>query len=211
MNGEWQEQTSFFNVVCWGDLGENAATSLTKGARAIVTGRLEQRSWETAEGEKRSVVEVVADEVGPSLRWATAQIERTERSAGDGGSRAAATHQVQAQVPLQAPAPASPIPSTATKSRSDIHQLISSQEGPGDGQGKGSKTPPTPTWQGRQPRKYKKKTSPLVIDKVEYVDYKDVDLLRRFMSDRAKIRNTPRLGQQPSAAARHRQHDQDRA
>ena len=84
-NGEWQEQTSFFNVVCWGDLGENAATSLTKGARAIVTGRLEQRSWETAEGEKRSVVEVVADEVGPSLRWATAQIERTERSAGDGG------------------------------------------------------------------------------------------------------------------------------
>ena len=84
-NGEWQEQTSFFNVVCWGDLGENTATSLTKGARAIVTGRLEQRSWETAEGEKRSVVEVVADEVGPSLRWATAQIERTERTGGDGG------------------------------------------------------------------------------------------------------------------------------
>jgi single-strand DNA-binding protein len=84
-NGEWQEQTSFFNVVCWGDLGENAATSLTKGSRAIVTGRLEQRSWETNDGEKRSVVEVVADEVGPSLRWATAQIERTERTGGDGG------------------------------------------------------------------------------------------------------------------------------
>jgi single-strand DNA-binding protein len=71
--------------VCWGDLGENAATSLTKGSRAIVTGRLEQRSWETNDGEKRSVVEVVADEVGPSLRWATAQIERTERTGGDGG------------------------------------------------------------------------------------------------------------------------------
>jgi single-strand DNA-binding protein len=84
-NGEWQEQTSFFNVVCWGDLGENVATSLTKGARVIVTGRLEQRSWETADNEKRSVVEVIADEVGPSLRWATAQIERTERSGGDGG------------------------------------------------------------------------------------------------------------------------------
>jgi single-strand DNA-binding protein len=84
-NGEWQEQTSFFNVVCWGDLGENAATSLTKGSRVIVTGRLEQRSWETQENEKRSVVEVVADEVGPSLRWATAQSERTERSGGDGG------------------------------------------------------------------------------------------------------------------------------
>lgn len=94
-NGEWQEQTSFFNVTCWGDLGENAATSLTKGARAIVTGRLEQRSWETQEGEKRTVVEVVADEVGPSLRWATCQIERTERTGGDGGysgGNAGATH-----------------------------------------------------------------------------------------------------------------------
>jgi single-strand DNA-binding protein len=84
-NGEWQEQTSFFNVVCWGELGENAAATLTKGSRAIVAGRLEQRSWETQDGEKRSVVEVVADEVGPSLRWAQAQVERTERSGGDGG------------------------------------------------------------------------------------------------------------------------------
>lgn len=84
-NGEWQEQVSFFNVTCWGDLGENVATSMTKGSRIIVTGRLEQRSWETSEGEKRTVVEVIADEVGPSLRWATAQIERTERSSGDGG------------------------------------------------------------------------------------------------------------------------------
>lgn len=78
-NGEWQEQTSFFNVVAWGELGENSAASLVKGSRAIVTGRLEQRSWETNEGEKRSVVEVVADEIGPSLRWAQAQVERTER------------------------------------------------------------------------------------------------------------------------------------
>jgi len=79
-NGEWQEQTSFFNVVCWGELGENASATLTKGARAIVAGRLEQRSWETQDGEKRSVVEVIADEVGPSLRWAQAQVERTERT-----------------------------------------------------------------------------------------------------------------------------------
>ena len=84
-NNEWQEQTSFFNVVCWGELGENASATLTKGARAIVTGRLEQRSWETQDGDKRSVVEVVADEVGPSLRWAQAQVERTERSSSDGG------------------------------------------------------------------------------------------------------------------------------
>ena len=67
-DGEWQEQTSFFNIVCWGELGENASATLTKGARAIVTGRLEQRSWENNEGEKRSVVEIRIDEIGPSLR-----------------------------------------------------------------------------------------------------------------------------------------------
>jgi single-strand DNA-binding protein len=80
-NGEWQERVSFFNITCWGQLGENAASSLTKGARAIVTGRLEQREYETREGEKRNVVEVVADEIGPSLRWATAAVERTRRAA----------------------------------------------------------------------------------------------------------------------------------
>ena len=61
VNNEWQEQTSFFNVVAWGQLGENAAASLTKGTRVIVTGRLEQRSYETQNGEKRSVVEISAD------------------------------------------------------------------------------------------------------------------------------------------------------
>ena len=86
-NNEWVEQVSFFNVVCWGELGENAAATLTKGSRAIVTGRLEQRSYET-NGEKKSIVEVVADEVGPSLRWAQAQIERTERTGGGEGGNA---------------------------------------------------------------------------------------------------------------------------
>jgi len=88
-NGEWQEQTSFFNIVCWGDLGENVAASLHKGSRTIVNGRLEQRSYDTSEGEKRSVVEVIADEVGPSLRWATATVERTERTDGSGGGAGA--------------------------------------------------------------------------------------------------------------------------
>jgi single-strand DNA-binding protein len=83
-NGEWQEKTSFFNVTAWGQLGENAAASLNKGSRAIVTGRLEQRSYETQDGEKRSVVEVVADEIGPSLRWATAQVDRNDRREGAG-------------------------------------------------------------------------------------------------------------------------------
>ncbi len=82
VNNEWQEQTSFFNVTAWGTLGENAAASLNKGMRVIVTGRLEQRSYETKEGEKRSVVEIVADEIGPSLRWARAEVERIARDSG---------------------------------------------------------------------------------------------------------------------------------
>jgi single-strand DNA-binding protein len=85
VNNEWQEQTSFFNVVAWGQLGENAASSLNKGARIIVNGRLEQRSYETQEGEKRNVVEVIADELGPSLRWATAQVDRNDRRSADAG------------------------------------------------------------------------------------------------------------------------------
>jgi single-strand DNA-binding protein len=82
---EWEEATSFFNVVAWREMAENAGESLAKGARVIVTGRLEQRSWETPDGEKRSVVEIVADEIGPSLRWATAQVVKNERRSGDGG------------------------------------------------------------------------------------------------------------------------------
>ena len=76
---EWEEATSFFDVVCWREMAENVSESLTKGSRVVVTGRLEQRSWETADGDKRSKVEVVADEVGPSLRWATAQVTKNER------------------------------------------------------------------------------------------------------------------------------------
>ncbi|MHB1787378.1 MAG: single-stranded DNA-binding protein [Acidimicrobiales bacterium] len=83
---EWEEATSFFDVVCWREMAENVGESLTKGARVVVTGRLDQRSWETPEGDRRSKVEIVADEVGPSLRWATAQITKNERRGpGDSG------------------------------------------------------------------------------------------------------------------------------
>lgn len=82
---EWEEKVSFFNVVCWREMAENAAASLGKGTRILVTGRLEQRSYETQDGEKRSVVEVIADEIGPSLRWAEAQVTRNERRQGEGG------------------------------------------------------------------------------------------------------------------------------
>ncbi len=81
-SGEWQEATSFFDVVCWRELAENVSESLGKGSRVLVTGRLEQRTWETKEGEKRNVVEIIADEVGPSLRYATAKVERNERRGG---------------------------------------------------------------------------------------------------------------------------------
>jgi len=79
----WEESTSFFDVVCWRELAENVALSLVKGARVIVSGRLEQHTWETDAGERRSRVEITADEVGPSLRFATAEISRAERRAPD--------------------------------------------------------------------------------------------------------------------------------
>ncbi|HEU4750365.1 MAG TPA: single-stranded DNA-binding protein [Acidimicrobiia bacterium] len=79
---EWQEETSFFSGTLWRDHAENAAETLQKGMRVIVVGRLEQRSWETQEGEKRSVIEVSIEEIGPSLRWATATVNRTARTGG---------------------------------------------------------------------------------------------------------------------------------
>ena len=73
----WRDgDTSFFRVNVWRQLAEHVAESLAKGDRAVVTGRLKSRSWETPEGDKRSVVEVEADEVAPSLRWATAKPQR---------------------------------------------------------------------------------------------------------------------------------------
>jgi single-strand DNA-binding protein len=81
---EKRESTSFFDVVCWGTLAENAATSLARGTRVIVVGRLDQRSWETQEGEKRSKVEITAEEIAPSLRWATVHVTRNERRTPEG-------------------------------------------------------------------------------------------------------------------------------
>jgi single-strand DNA-binding protein len=86
--GGWEDgDTSFYQVVAWRSLAENVAESLSKGARVLVYGTLRQRSWETPEGERRSVVEVQADEVGPSLRWATAKPERTRAKAAGGGRK----------------------------------------------------------------------------------------------------------------------------
>lgn len=78
-NGERVEQTDFFNVNAWRNLAENIAETLKTGSRVIVVGRIQSRSWETEDGQKRTVVEIEADEVGPSLRWATAQVTKTTR------------------------------------------------------------------------------------------------------------------------------------
>jgi single-strand DNA-binding protein len=85
--GDWDEATSYFDVVCWGQLAENAAQSLGRGTRVVVSGRLDQRSWETQEGERRSKIEITADEVAPSLRWATASVSKNERRSPDGGGQ----------------------------------------------------------------------------------------------------------------------------
>jgi single-strand DNA-binding protein len=81
---EWEEATSWIDVTCWAQLAENVAESVGRGTRVTVTGRLDQRSWETDNGDKRSKVEIVADDVAISLKWATATAQRNERS--DSGS-----------------------------------------------------------------------------------------------------------------------------
>lgn len=79
-SGEWKDGDALFmRCSAWRQLGENVAESLRKGTRVLVTGRLKQRSYETREGEKRTVVEMEADEVGPSLRYASAEVRRVER------------------------------------------------------------------------------------------------------------------------------------
>jgi single-strand DNA-binding protein len=87
VNGEWQDQTSFMNVVLWDQLAENAAASLSKGTRVLVSGRLDVREYEARDGSgKRQSVDIVADEIGPTLRWATVTVERTPpRGGGEGG------------------------------------------------------------------------------------------------------------------------------
>ena len=83
-----EEVVSFFDITAWNQLAENASESLSKGMRVMVYGRLDQRSWETQDGDRRSKVEIIADEIAPSLRWATAEVTRNARSdnsAGGGG------------------------------------------------------------------------------------------------------------------------------
>jgi single-strand DNA-binding protein len=85
-SGEWKDgETLFMSCAVWRQAAENVAESLQKGMRVVVQGRLKQRSFETREGERRTVVELDVDEVGPSLRNATAKVTKTTRSGGGGG------------------------------------------------------------------------------------------------------------------------------
>jgi single-strand DNA-binding protein len=85
----WRDgDTSFYRVTAWRDLATNLTDSLSKGDRVVIVGQLRMRSWETPEGEQRSVVEVTAEEVAPSLRWATAKPERASRK-GNGEAKPA--------------------------------------------------------------------------------------------------------------------------
>src|SRR2546429_4028128 len=85
-SGEWKDGEPLF-LACsvWRQAAENVAESLQRGARVIVSGRLRQRSYETREGEKRTVYELEVDEIGPSLRYATAKVQKMSRSGGGGG------------------------------------------------------------------------------------------------------------------------------
>lgn len=105
--GNWKDgETSYFTVNAWRTLAENVAETLSRGTRVLVAGRLQMRSWETQEGDKRTVVEIEADEIGPSLRWATAKVERQSRSGGGEWSAPAAVgagSTTEEETPLDAP------------------------------------------------------------------------------------------------------------
>ncbi len=85
-NGQWEDKLEgFFRCNCWREMAENVAESLQKGTRVVVTGRLQQRSWEDQDGVKRRDFEIQVDELGPSLRWATATVQKSQRSRGAQG------------------------------------------------------------------------------------------------------------------------------
>ena len=178
-NGQQVEEVNFFDIVCWGSLADNVASSLTKGARVMVTGRLDQRSWETPQGEKRSKVEITADDVAPSLRWASVEIARNPpRRQFRWWRRWRRKLWWWRRRPYAESAGATSSSSTTTAG-------LQLRRGALLMAGRKPKRSMKPR---ENPRRGKKKVSVLTQEKIEYVDYKDVNVLRRFMSDRAKIR-----------------------
>ena len=183
---EWKDGDALFlRCSIWRQAAENVAESLTRGMRVVVQGRLQQRSYETREGEKRTVVEMQVDEVGPSLKYATAKVNRTQRGSSGGGFgsrrrlglrsvrrrwRRVQPGQRPVELGLRRPGRLVRRPALLTRTlaiRTDS----------------GDTTMPKPPI-----RKPKKKANPLKIAKIGYIDYKDTNMLRKFISDRGKIR-----------------------
>ena len=184
---EWDETTSFFNVVCFRELAENVSESLGKGSRVIVTGRLEVREYQTQEGEKRQSVDIIADEVGPSLRWATAKVERTARFRRRRRWRRWRSFDLERSV---------------RRRRRRWRRRRRLRRG-------AVLMPPRKPRPKDATRKIKKRVCIFCKDKTDWVDYKDVNLLRRFMSDRGKIRARRVTGNCAQHRARRGHRDQD--
>ena len=235
-SNEWKDgDTLFLSCAVWRQAAENVAESLQRGMRVIVQGRLKSRQYETREGEKRTVFEIDVEEVGPSLRSASAKVTKTTRSGGGGGysgggggggySGGGGQQSAPADDPWASPAPSQggrvaaagavspraaspgwrrsprrpttrgPRPgSTAatTSPRSDVtrpgpsarhSQIHSVPDASGPGSLKGSTTMAKAIL-----RKPKKKVCQFCKEKATGVDYKDTTLLRKFISDRGKIR-----------------------
>ncbi|MEM7139417.1 MAG: single-stranded DNA-binding protein [Actinomycetota bacterium] len=98
-----EEEVSFFNVSCFRQLAENVAESLTKGSRVVVYGMLQQRSWDTPDGDRRSAVEIIADDVAPSLKWASAEVRKNEFRGEGGGQGGGGGGGASRPAPNQAP------------------------------------------------------------------------------------------------------------
>ena len=82
VNGQWEEQTSYFNFTAWREMAENIAATFAKGMRVVATGRMEQKDWVDKDGNKRTTYDFVIDEIGPSVRWATAVVTKIEKNNG---------------------------------------------------------------------------------------------------------------------------------
>lgn len=227
-SNEWKDgETLFMRCSVWRDAAENVAESLQRGTRVIVTGRLKSRSYETKEGEKRTVIEMDVDEVGPSMKYATAKVNKTSRGGGGGGfggdqggsgqsdpwaTGGSAPQGGGGQGGQQGGwnqqgggAPAAPQQGSQGQQGgqggwgnapaydeppSDRHTHHRSTPSLGD---QGSSAEPaqqkeSTTMAKPVVRKPKKKANPLKAAKVENIDYKDTALLRKFISDRGKIR-----------------------
>ena len=202
-NGEWQEQTSFFNVVAWGTLGENAAASLTRAP-----GSSSPAASSSARGRPRTARSAPRSRSSPtrSAPACAGRRPRSRRPPRTDRRRRRPAAGVRRRRPRRPRRPAD----SELRRRRAVLSTADPNDTDRQSETDGEQEERARAAKDAAPRKYKKKTSVLVIEKVEYVDYKDVNLLSRFMSDRAKIRNRRVIGQRRAAAARGRQRDQER-